>query len=529
MPVDTEYPLIIGRDGLNLRDNAAEVPISQLVDSLNWRIDENGAIVKRLGFVSWGDSDEMAGTPLAIGVFNPSTGARLLVIACSDGKVYTSPGDGSFTQIPGATGYSTTAVPSFAMFNDKVYWANGVDSLQSWDGTTLSSIGGAPKGNLLAVWRNRLWIAGQSDARKVSWSNIADPGTWNGLNFVVIHPPHGDVITAIISAPNIGSSFDGADGLLVYMNRSTHRIVDDTDNTSGAIVGGGNVMIDAGTGTSSHLSLVPLNGRIYSLSPDGIYSTDGHGTLRLESGRLGSFFRNAVNAAFLSKAAGVAWQGNYWVAVAGSGSPVNNLVLEVHASLPQTSHGDYPVMAHALPAALWGSFPGAAGDELVFADSNTADSKRLRRYGIGGGDTIGQQTLIPITANARSGAWIFGTPRPKHVRRVEATGRGNLLIGFAADLERSSGEVQAFIMPVDDGPLWNTVNWNEFQWGPNGGVSKPASRWYSRRGRLFQITVRETSDKASSSEPRLNGGSVVSGGAALYSLVVRVTPLDAEA
>jgi hypothetical protein len=274
------------------------------------------------------------------------------------------------------------------------------------------------------------------------------------------------VINGLIPAPNIGNSFDGSDGLLVYQKRSTHRILDDTDNVSGAIVGGGNVLIDAGTGTSSHRSLAALNGRIYSVCPEGIYSTDGHGTQRLESGRLGSFFRNATNAAFLGNALGIAWQGNYWASLAGQGQATNGLVLEVRGAAADSSRRP-PVMAHTLPVGGWAIFPDVAGDQLIFADASvtpTDNTKRVRRYGVGGADTDGQANTLAITATARSGAWIFGTPKPKHIRRVEATGRGTLLIGFAADLERSIGETQAFILGVQDGPFWNAVNWNEFEW-----------------------------------------------------------------
>jgi len=185
-------------------------------------------------------------------------------------------------------------------------------------------------------------------------------------------------------------------------------------------------------------------------------------------------------------------------------------------------------MAHQIPAALWALYPDSSGDQLVFADSSTGDTKRIRLYVIGAAATDNQQDTVAITAQARTGAWIFGTPSPKHIRRVEATGRGNLLIGFAADLERSSGEVKSFVLPVADGPFWNTVNWNEFDWGPQGGVNTK-SQWYSRRGRWFQITVRESSTVAASTEPRLGGGRVVSEKTALNNLLMRVIPLDAEA
>jgi len=534
LPVDLDFPVAIGRDGLNLRDQAAEVPVSALVDSVNWRIDENGALVKRLGYQSWADSDELAGAPLEQATFSPTTGTIDLVFACGDGHVYTSPGDGVFTSI--ASGLSTTARPSFTMLNDVLYWANGVDDLQSWDGSSLTAIAAAPTGRFVAVWRNRLWIAGDpTHPRRVYWSDILDPTSWNSLNFVdLAEIGGGDQITGLIPAPNIGSSFDGADGLLVYMQHSTHRVFDDTDNSAGAIIGGGNVLIDGGTGTTSHRSLTHLNGRVWSVCPQGVYSTDGHGTLRLETGRLGSFFRNVVNAAHLDNATGIAWQGSYWLALASTGSAANDLILEVYAGYPTGGDGQHPVMAHTIPAGSWSIYPAAPGDQLVFCDSSTGNTKRVRQYGIGGADTTGQSTAQPITAQARSGAWIFGSPHPKRIRRVQAIGRGTLSIGFVEDLQRSVGEVKVFAMAAasnTDGPKWGAVNWGEFIWGGGVGASVGVTtqdQWYTRRGRLFQVTVSETSTDVSSTDPRLGGSSVFAGGAALYNLIVRVTPLDAE-
>lgn len=738
MPVDLDFPVAIGRDGLNLRDQAAEVPVSELVDSVNWRIDENGALVKRLGYQSWADSDQLPAAPLEQATFSPASGTIQLVFYCVDGHVYTSPGDGIYTSI--ASGLSTSARPSFAMLDDKLYWSNGVDALHSYDGTTvtaltgiqdvqtisisgtptsgwftltyngqttlaypdvqtitmngtvtagtftltfngqttaninwnddsatiqtrlvaLSSIGAggvtciggplpdnpvivtfagsranqlqpamthtdtltgggasishttpgagltyaataaqvqtalrtlvtgvactggplpgtpivvtfgafklqstlthteqfgggsspalaiahttpgrgdSPKGSYIAVWRNRVWISGDpAHPHRVYWSDILDPTGWNSLNFVdLAEIGAGDQITGLIPAPNIGASFDGSDGLLVYMTHSTHRIFDDTDNAAGAITGGQNVLIDGGTGTSSHRSLTHLNGRVWSVCPQGIYSTDGHGTQRLESGRLGSFFRNVVNTAHLSSAVGTAWQGSYWTGLASTGSAANDLILEVYASYPTGGDQQHPVMAHTIPAAAWSIYPASTGDQLVFCDSSTSNTRRVRQYGVGGSDTDGQGTAVAISAQARSGASTFNSPHPKRIRRALAIGRGTLAIGFVEDLKRSVGEVKVFAMAAasnTDGPKWGAVTWGEFTWGGSVGASVGVTtddQWYTRRAQLFfQVTISESSTDVSSTDPRLGGASAFAGGAALYSLIVRVTPLDAE-
>lgn len=533
MPADVEFPIALGRDGLNLRDQPLEVPISELVDGVNWMIDENGALVKRLGYQSWGDSDAIGAGVLEQATFNPSSGAVAALFYCDDGNVYSSPGDGTFTSI--ASGLSTSARPTFAMLADKIYWSNGVDAIQQWDGTTLTPVtdGDAPKPKYLAVWRNRLWGAGDpAHPHRVAWSDIAAPTSWNSLNIVDIYSPHGDEITGLAAAPNIGAAFDGSDGVLVYMNRSTHRVFDDTDNTVGASgLGGANVLVDAGVGTSSHRSIAALNGRIYSVNPNGVYSTDGHDTQRLESSRLGPFFHNGVNPGGLEDAIGIAWDGKYWLGCAGAGSAVNNLLLEVYASRPRAPDGGLPVMAHDIAASAWSIFPDPTGDQLVFSDANVTEAGRVRQYGLGGGDTTGQATTQSIVATARSGVSTFDTIRPKRARRVEIIGRsgpGGVVVGMAADLERSIGEARNFILNAPGSPKWNQVKWNQFQWGPKGGVAPPASNWYTRRGRFFQVTLQESSSVVSTTAALLGTPSAIQGGAAIYGMVIRMTPLDSE-
>jgi hypothetical protein len=90
VPVDEQFSITIGQDGLNLRDQPAEVPVSQLIDGLNWRIDENGALVKRLGYTTY---TTLPALPIAQTTYEPVAGATSLIFACADGKVYSSPGD----------------------------------------------------------------------------------------------------------------------------------------------------------------------------------------------------------------------------------------------------------------------------------------------------------------------------------------------------------------------------------------------------------------------------------------------------
>jgi hypothetical protein len=133
-------------------------------------------------------------------------------------------------------------------------------------------------------------------------------------NFVDLLGPEADEITGATAAPNIATSFDGADGILIYKRKSLHRIVDDSDNVAGVFTGGSNVLVDASTGTLSNASIVHQNGRIYCVAQNGIYSTDGHTSQALESGRLGRFFPTSLPTSKLEQSVAAGFQGTILVA-----------------------------------------------------------------------------------------------------------------------------------------------------------------------------------------------------------------------
>ncbi len=68
----------------------------------------------------------------------------------------------SWTQVPGATGYSPNLKFGFANDLTRVYYGNGYDPLAYWDGTSgnIVTFGSTYRGNILAFYLQRLIIAG---------------------------------------------------------------------------------------------------------------------------------------------------------------------------------------------------------------------------------------------------------------------------------------------------------------------------------------------------------------------------------
>ena len=332
-------------------------------------------------------------------------------------------------------------------------------------------------------------------------------------------------------APNLGAQFEGSDGILVYTARSLHRIYDDSDNATGAIVGGANALLDGANGCVNQRTLALINGRVFGCAKDGIYSTDGHHPLLLESGRLAKFFENQASQSQRSQMCAVAWHGSYLLALTRSGDATNGLVLEVYTALPRMS-GDsqHPIMAMDIPVAAWASYPSTIGDVLYFADSSTSPSDNrtyVRRYGQGGWDTDSLDAQLPITADAQTGATTFGIPHPKHVRRIQLAGRGVVTIGVQADFETGVGETQSFELTGTGGGVWGVGVWGTGVWG-GAEDTGDATRWYIKRGRYFSLHLTETSVKSGTGRATLGGVSPPIGGASIYSAIVCVTPLASD-
>lgn len=523
MPADAYVPLLLGRGGLNLRDQPAQVRPDELVDGLNWRLDERGALVKRLGYSAY-TATTLAAVPLALGVYSPASGTPQLIVQLTNGSVYRSPGDGTYTLIDSTL---TAGVRAYMVqMGDRLYIANGIDVLRYWDGATMTTVGTAPLGRYLAVWRNRLWLACDPSTypRRVWWSKIGtgEDFTTYPLNYVDLMGARGQPITAIYPSPTPGSfGNENADGILVFKRASSHRITDDSDNTGGVVSGGANVTIDNGRGTVSPRSLATLNGRAWALGVDGVYSTDGHSPMRHESGKLGTLFVSGISPVQQDNAVGVAWQGAYLLALTRTGDGANTLVLELYAQHPKDGEGNYPILAHSIPAGAWAVYPDATGDRLYFLD--TSSSLYIRRFGVGGADVA-----AAITAYARTGAMDFGSPRQKRLRRIRVDGRGALTLSVSADFSLAAGSPASYALSTSSDVWGGGGTWDSTDtWGPAAGAISGVG-WYDLRGRYLTFQIAESSTSVGSARNRFGIQGIQAGGAAVYACEVRLTPLDCE-
>lgn len=498
-----------------------ELSSAELTDSLNWQIDRAGALIKRLGMQEWSiaaPSQILELMQLAI-----SGGTTYILAHCGDGHVYWTTDGTAWTSID--SGLSTTTRVGWCQYLDKLYYCDGTNNFRSWDGTTLTSIAGMKKGRYMTIWRNRLWVVDASSSRTVWWSKAGDPTDFSTFALNSVSFPDDSEITALAAIENVATGADGSDGVLVFSKKRIHRIYDDTDNVTGAIVGGANILVDSGTGCVSRRSIAQVDGRTYFVGTSGIFSTDGHSQAREESAKLRPLFATmAWDQA--TDFVGMSYRGRYLFSYTPTGGAENTLMLECYVDQGRGQDG-YAWMAHSVPVRSWVRTITPTGDVLYMGDASTGDAAYVRQLFTGGYDVEAEDQQNAIRCSAKTGALLLGVDMLKRLRRVELFGRGNITVAVSTDLDDSAGETQLFPLGVT-GRVWGLPDtWGVGVWGPGGKATK-LHRYYSAKGRFLAFELIESGTGTSSADRALGYAGAASGGAAAYTLVAKITPLDAD-
>jgi hypothetical protein len=252
--------------GLDLTSDALSLPEDRLRWAENARLTQRGAIQKRGGLLR----RHVTALPAAVrALFTWSRPSGVLLLAVAGGSLYSAPlVAGALTWTLQGTGLSATATPSFAVFRDAgaveaVYIADGV-ALRKFNGTTLSSVAGAPSGvTVLRVYNQRLLaVDGLTERLYFSALNNGDTlgnaGAFGGFGVV---RTFGD--------QQLESLEVLADRLLLFH-------VSGISSFTG--LGQDDIAIQAGTqgitpdvGTSAPFSVVKAEQSVYFLSDRGFY------------------------------------------------------------------------------------------------------------------------------------------------------------------------------------------------------------------------------------------------------------------
>jgi len=215
---------------------------------------------------------------LSAHMFQRASGATQLIIHLDDGSLrystdfLTTSGSATWTTI--ATGLSTTLPFHYITWLSAVWMGNGTNDFRKWDGTTQTTYPTAPKGAFLALWRDTLWMSGDTtNADRVYQCAPGDPTVWPALNFVDIEKGAGRGITGLTSVES---------SLVVCKLLTTHIIFDPVEYT--------NRTIDRGKGCLSHSSIVSHGGSVYFVSHLGVCRFLGDGPSELVSDKIAPIF-----------------------------------------------------------------------------------------------------------------------------------------------------------------------------------------------------------------------------------------------
>ena len=194
------FTLPLFRDGLYTRYSANAIPDGALSEALNVTLDEDvdGVVVARNGYAKYNTSAlPNSKTVRGLWPFDASDGTKYMVAHTSE-TFYKTTGDGIWTAITGANNFSLTKDFDCVQTIGKFWCANG-DTVFSWDGTSTATISGAPVGNLVGRFRNRVLVSGISGSK----GRVRGSAELDGSDYVLQVPG--------VSTTPFNIAFGGAD------------------------------------------------------------------------------------------------------------------------------------------------------------------------------------------------------------------------------------------------------------------------------------------------------------------------------
>lgn len=195
--------------GINHRLPATDIEDNQLVDALNLELDRRQSLRSRGG----ASRISTASAPSAITglhYYRVAAGSATVIASTSAGPVYQmSVGGGNLTLASAGVTLPASADWHWVTFNDKAIGVNGSTAggeanpvEKNGIGANVTAHGTAPRGRLIAVWNNRLFIVDATQHNVLKWSAVNSDTDWTttgilGTGSANIGQNDGDTITAL--------------------------------------------------------------------------------------------------------------------------------------------------------------------------------------------------------------------------------------------------------------------------------------------------------------------------------------------
>jgi len=197
-------------------------------------------------------------------------------------NVYTvDDGTGAVTSIKGSLNASASLY-DWATVNDKLYFVNGFDAPQVYDGSTVAAVGGSPPvADNVEIYANHLFLL-QPSTNYVVFSDAGVYETFGATSFLYIPSPK--TADPVIKMVNFG-------GNLCFLTRNTKYTLYGTDLSSFTVRES-----TAKRGAVSPSAVCTDQSFIYFMSGDfHIYAYNGGTDTKLSSERVASILQNLAN------------------------------------------------------------------------------------------------------------------------------------------------------------------------------------------------------------------------------------------
>jgi hypothetical protein len=499
MPRNGYRPVAFPRfdGGLNLRDQPDVVDPSQAIDALNVTFTTRGAVRQRDGYGQLTTSPS-SNRYDSLQPYYKTDGTKQLV-AGAGRRLEAIDTNGALL----ASDATPTSSPHFfTRFGgpsaERVYIANGSDSVKYWDGTSFTTPtyeGTNPMGRFLAVtgWDNRLVnarISGTSAGHNPSSVIFSEPG--DPHNFPVESPQ----FTYVDLTPGDGEEIMGMcswrEFLFVFKETSFFVVYGTSVGANGyPVFEYRQVKAEAGLASSRGLAV----GRegVYFMDRQGVYVTTGSEPKQISDlidpifihvGSSDFYTGGILNDTAIENCA-MAWKDERVYLAFPTGSFANDRLLE-----HDPRYGWWTL--HDIPAAALTAFRVGTHEDLVFAYSTGTND--IGHYG----PEFANDDGVAISSHWRSGWQDYGSTVVKTVRESKLWGKGLVEVGISKDFkEPASYDSVNFDSGLDTwgdgtaGDDWADGTDATDLWASDPGI-RPKLVRASARGTVFSTRFRNT-------------------------------------
>ena len=456
--------------GVNMRDAVNQLAANECRRLENMILDERGGASKRLGCLNKGTFGASGDRILSMATFarqqSPSVPPQIIIHTSAGSLLYTTdPNAATVTWTSIATGLSTTAPMSFAMYNNVLYFSNGVDAYARWDGTTYTTYASAPKGAFLCPWKDAMWVSGVVGLPDRVYTSVAgDPTTFNVSGWVDILKGNGSAVTAL-----------GTDTIyLVVFKRRGHSVITDPVNLT-------NRVVDTVNGCESHFSVVQHLGLLFFISRKGIARFYGDAPASILSDKIAPLFTpDILNLNAMTTAYAYTVEDRVGWAVPETGQTRPTLQIEYAPLLAAAGGGAGPMYFHRMPARAFCTYRTGATERL-FAGHNNAN-KMLQCFA-----AAGQDDGVTFNGLLETKAFDFGVvPQTKYLRRVGVLGRGKFNILVKRNYETPVIGTDTIDLTTATDTWSMADSWGAGTWGP-GSIIKGKAVNFDLYGRNYTL------------------------------------------